>query len=84
MAFGRNREPGSAVEVPAEPATGGDHSPSVPDSRLADDLIRRVVEAIDDWREENDLLSVPREVAFEQAVSIIFAYQSMMVPGRRK
>lgn len=59
--------------VKAEPA-----EPSVPLNRLADDLMARIVVAIDDWRDANDLQSIPRKIAFDQAASIILAYRNLL------
>jgi hypothetical protein len=49
---------------------------------LAEDLMRRVAKAIDDWRVDNSLSAVPREIAFEQAIGILnAAYKSHRTSG---
>jgi hypothetical protein len=40
---------------------------------VADDLMRRVVKAIDDWIIDNGLTALPRNIAFQQALSILNA-----------
>ena len=42
-------------------------------SPLADDLIRRIVIAIDEWAAENNLSNLPRKIIFEQALAIMTA-----------
>lgn len=44
---------------------------------LADDLIRRVVVAIDAWARDNDLDSLPREIVVEQALGILSAFKHL-------
>ena len=39
----------------------------------ANDLIRRVIKAIDDWARANGLDALPRHIVFEQALSILNA-----------
>lgn len=51
---------------------------------LADDLTRRVMVAIGEWITANNLESIPRHVAFEQALSILNAIdRSFPAPGKR-
>lgn len=76
-AEGGKGKPGELVK--AEPA-----EPSVPLDRLADDLMARIVVAIDDWREANELKSIPRKIAFDQAASIILAYRNLLVSSPDK
>lgn len=40
---------------------------------LADDLIVRVLKAMEDWARANGLSSLPRHIVFEQALSILNA-----------
>jgi len=41
---------------------------------LAEDLIRRIVNAIDEWAAENNLSNLPRKIIFEQALAIMTAF----------
>jgi len=43
------------------------------DDALANDLIRRVIHAMDDWAQANGLNAVPRHIIFEQLLSILNA-----------
>lgn len=40
---------------------------------VADDLVRRVIQAIDGWIIDNGLEKLPRQIAFQQALSILNA-----------
>lgn len=72
-----------AHRIPTRDAGG---SPSRPaDDALAEDLMRRVGTAIEDWATANDLRSVPRHIIFEQAMSILNAMdRSMTRPGSER
>lgn len=43
------------------------------DDAIANDLIRRVGFAIDDWAHSNGLTALPKQIIFEQALSILNA-----------
>lgn len=47
--------------------------PQIQDDALANDLVRRVMKAIDDWAHANGADAVPRHIIFEQALSILNA-----------
>ena len=61
------REPRHAVQSKQASPNPASRDP------LANDLILRVMKAIDDWARANKLTSLPRRVAFEQALSILNA-----------
>ena len=46
---------------------------------LADDLIRRIVKAIDEWAAANDLTNLPRKIVFEQALTPLDIHQRYKV-----
>jgi hypothetical protein len=60
------------------------HASGVPDNRLADDLTRRVFLAIHDWSIENDLRSIPPEIVFDQALSILNLRKSLREEYKQK
>ena len=81
-------QPGdSAPAVPARPesypgsAAGAAASSGVP---LADDLIRRIVVAIDEWAADNNLSSLPRKIVFEQALSIMNTLYEVNAGGEKR
>jgi hypothetical protein len=47
--------------------------PQIQDDAVANDLVRRVMKAIDDWSHANGADAVPRHIIFEQALSILNA-----------
>lgn len=78
-----SREKDTNANSQAVRATAG---PSVPASRsnqareqdIADDLVRRVVAAIDEWARVNKLNAMPRHIIFQQALSIMNAVDRNM------
>jgi hypothetical protein len=62
---------GAAVRRPVAAARGKQASQSA--DPVADDLMRRVISAIDDWIIANGLDALPRHIAFQQALSILNA-----------
>lgn len=50
---------------------------------LADDLIRRVLRAIDEWMVHNDVNGLPPHIAFQQALSILNALDRSAFPQDR-
>jgi hypothetical protein len=56
---------------------GGQQAPDqimqIKGDAAANDLIRRVIKAIDDWARANGLNALPRHIIFEQALSILNA-----------
>jgi len=54
-----------------------------PGSRdVTEDLVRRVVAAIDEWAFANDLNTMPRNVVFQQALSILNAVDRNLTPKK--
>jgi hypothetical protein len=51
---------------------------------LADDLIRRIVKAIDEWAADNDLTNLPRKIVFEQALSIMTSLYETTNGGKKR
>jgi len=51
---------------------------------LADDLIRRIVKAIDEWAAANDLTNLPRKIVFEQALSIMTSLYEANNSGKKR
>jgi hypothetical protein len=51
---------------------------------LADDLIRRIVKAIDEWSAANDLTNLPRKIVFEQALSIMTSLYEANNGGKKR
>lgn len=51
---------------------------------LADDLIRRIVKAIDEWAVANDLTNLPRKIVFEQALSIMTSLYEANNGGKKR
>jgi hypothetical protein len=47
---------------------------------LADDLIRRVLRAIDEWMVHNDVNGLPPHIAFQQALSMLNAIDRSAFP----
>lgn len=47
--------------------------PPVPKDAAADDLVRRVMAAIDEWARANGLSALPRHIFFQQALSVLNA-----------
>jgi len=45
----------------------------LPDDNITNDLIRRVLSAIDEWAKVNKLNALPKHIIFEQALSILNA-----------
>jgi hypothetical protein len=57
---------------------------SAPSDPLADDLIRRVLAAIEGWTKANGLTALPAHIAFEQALSILNAMDRSFLAGDRE
>ena len=47
--------------------------PQIKNDPVANDLVRRVMKAIDEWAQVNGAGAVPRHIIFEQALSILNA-----------
>jgi len=73
----------SIPEVAQPPAKRQEPAAS-PASQLADDLIRRIVAAIDEWSAANNLSNLPRKIVFEQALAIMNALYGVNVSSTRK
>ena len=72
-----------AVAHPAGPAEVTRPGPASGDP-MADDLIRRVMAAIDGWIRANGLTALPPHIAFEQALSILNAMDRSFPAGDRE
>jgi hypothetical protein len=62
---------GPALLPVRAPAAG---TAPMPDDKLARDLMIRVGRAIDEWAAGNDLGAIPHRILFEQALSILNAF----------
>jgi hypothetical protein len=63
--------------LPANAASPARQSPAripqIKNDSVANDLVRRVMKAIDEWAQANGADAVPRHIIFEQALSILNA-----------
>ena len=69
-------KPTGGLPVRNDAGAGGDP--------LADDLVRRVLQAIEGWVVDNHLESLPRHIAFQQALSVLNALDRSAFPRDRE
>ncbi len=71
----------TAVRAQVSTHPNVDQAKAPRDDDITNDLIRRVMAAIDDWARANRMNSLPKHIIFEQALSILNAIDRNLPSG---